>query len=147
MRTPTTTAPDGMVGRRHDRLSATDRNRRASSARRRTNFIRRDRHRPKPGRSASASAGASTFMTVGWYARSKKIPLEHVRVELWHWIHAKHCADCETKVGRIDCIELALHFTGNITDEQRTKLPQIANRCPMHQTLKSEINIQTRVAS
>jgi putative redox protein len=86
-------------------------------------------------------------MTVGWYARSKKIPLEHVRVELWHWIHAKHCADCETKVGRIDCIELALHFTGNITDEQRTKLPQIANRCPMHQTLKSEINIQTRVAS
>ena len=94
-----------------------------------------------------ASLGACTSMTVSWYARSKKIPLEHVRVELWHSkVHAKDCAECETKVGRIDRIEMKLHFVGDITEEQRAKLVQIASRCPVHQTLKSEIDIRTQIA-
>ncbi len=86
-------------------------------------------------------------MTVGWYARSKKIPLEDVQVRLWHSkIHALDCADCETKTGKIDRINLELTFTGNITEEQRTKLLQIAGQCPVHKTLKAEIDIQTKLA-
>ena len=106
---------------------------------------------PKPGRGRTicllAALGACTSMTVGWFARSKKIPLEDVRVELRHSkIHALDCAECETKQGKIDRIELELHFTGNITDEQRAKLLDIAGRCPVHKTLKSEIDIRTKLA-
>ena len=94
-----------------------------------------------------AALGACTSMTVGWYARSKKIPLDDVRVELRHSkIHALDCAECETKQGKIDRIEIELQFTGNLTDEQRAKLLDIAGRCPVHKTLKSEIDIRTKLA-
>ncbi|MGZ4967185.1 MAG: OsmC family protein, partial [Chthoniobacterales bacterium] len=94
-----------------------------------------------------AALGACTSMTVGWFARSKKIPLEDVRVELRHSkIHALDCAECETKQGKIDRIEIELHLTGNLTEEQRAKLLDIAGRCPVHKTLKSEIDIRTKLA-
>ena len=84
-------------------------------------------------------------MTISLYARKRSWPLESVTVSLQHSkIHAVDCAECETKEGKIDRIEREIHLTGPLTDEQRSKLMEIADRCPVHQTLTSEINIKTR---
>ena len=90
-----------------------------------------------------AALGACTSMTVGWYARQKKIPLEDIAVSLRHSrIHARDCEDCETKNGLLDRIDLDLQLTGPISPEQRAKLMEIAAKCPVHRTLKSEIDIR-----
>jgi putative redox protein len=92
-----------------------------------------------------AALGACTSMTIGLYARKRGWPLEKITVSLRHFkIHAKDCDDCETKEGRLDRIELEIHLDGALTDEQRAKLMEIAGKCPVHQTLTSEINIKTR---
>jgi putative redox protein len=92
-----------------------------------------------------AALGACTSMTIGLYARKRSWPLEKIAVSLWHSkIHATDCDDCETKEGRIDRIEMEIHLDGAVTDEQRAKLMEIAGKCPVHQTLTSEINIKTR---
>ena len=91
--------------------------------------------------------GACTSMTVGLYARSKKWPLENISVSLSHSrIHAKDCAECETKDGMLDRIDVEIGLSGTLTPEQRTKLMEIAAKCPVHRTLKSEINIRLRTA-
>jgi uncharacterized OsmC-like protein len=83
-------------------------------------------------------------MTIALYARRKSWPLREVTVRLRHSkIHAADCADCETKEGRIDRIERDLEFAGDLTDEQRSRLVEIAERCPVHRTLTSEIDIRT----
>ena len=90
-----------------------------------------------------AALGSCTSMTIGLYARRKGMPLENVTVSLWHSkIHATDCAECETRVGRIDRIELAIDLTGELTDQQRAKLLEVAKLCPVHRTLTSEINIR-----
>ena len=90
-----------------------------------------------------AALGSCTSMTIGLYARRKGIPLENVTVSLWHSkIHATDCAECETRVGRIDRIEVAIELTGDLSDEQRRKLIEVAKLCPVHRTLTSEINIR-----
>lgn len=100
---------------------------------------------PSPYDLLLAALGSCTSMTVSLYARTKKWPLESVTVNLWHSkIHATDCRDCETKVGKIDRIEREIHFEGTLDEEQRTKLLQIADKCPVHRTLESEINILTR---
>ena len=92
-----------------------------------------------------AALGACTSMTIGLYARKRKWPLEHITVSLRHSkIHAADCEECETKEGRIDRIELDIYLDGALTDEQRAKLMEIAEKCPVHQTLTSEINIKSR---
>jgi putative redox protein len=84
-------------------------------------------------------------MTVGMYARRKSWPLEEVTVHLRHSkIHATDCAECEAKEGMLDRIERDIHFAGPLTEEQRSKLLEIANKCPVHRTLTSEIDIVTR---
>ena len=85
-------------------------------------------------------------MTVALYARRKSWPLEAVTVRLRHSkIHAADCTDCETKEGMLDRIESDLEFSGRLTQEQRSKLLEIAEKCPVHRTLVSEIDIRSRV--
>jgi putative redox protein len=82
-------------------------------------------------------------MTVALYARRKGWPLTEVTVKLRHSrIHAKDCAECETKEGRLDRIEWNLQLDGDLSDEQRARLLEIAQRCPVHRTLLSEISIE-----
>jgi len=103
---------------------------------------------PTPYDYLLAGLGACTSMTVGMYARRKKWALDEVTVALKHSrIHATDCEDCETKAGMLDHIEIDVKLTGDLTDEQRAKLMEIAGKCPVHRTLKSEIKIQVRPAA
>jgi uncharacterized OsmC-like protein len=80
------------------------------------------------------------------YARRKGWPLEAVTVRLWHSrIHAVDCEECETREGLLDQIDCDVELTGALSDEERARLLEIANRCPVHRTLTSEIRIQTRL--
>ena len=91
-----------------------------------------------------AALGACTAMTVRLYADRKQLPLKQVRVRLQHSkIHAKDCADCETKEGMLDHIERAITIEGELDAAQRGKLMEIADKCPVHRTLESEIDIHT----
>ncbi len=102
---------------------------------------------PGPYQYLLAALGACTAMTLRMYARQKKWPLEKVTVRLTHAkIHAVDCAECETKEGKIDRIELSLDLAGPLDGSQRQRLLEIADRCPVHRTLTSEIAIQTKLA-
>jgi putative redox protein len=91
-----------------------------------------------------AALGACTSMTLRLYADQKKIPLQRTEVRLRHSrIYATDCAECETKEGMLDRIERVITLEGDLTAEQRKRLLEIADKCPVHRTLTSEINIRT----
>ena len=91
-----------------------------------------------------ASLGACTSMTLRLYAERKKLPLTRTVVRLRHRrIYATDCAECETKEGMLDRIERVIRLEGDLTSEDRKRLLEIADQCPVHRTLTSEIDIRT----
>jgi uncharacterized OsmC-like protein/fermentation-respiration switch protein FrsA (DUF1100 family) len=91
-----------------------------------------------------AALGACTSMTLRLYADRKQLPLERTRVRLRHSrIYAADCADCETKEGMLDRIDRIISFDGELDTETRKRLLEIADKCPVHRTLTSEIDIRT----
>ncbi len=102
---------------------------------------------PSPYDYLLAGLGACTSMTLRMYADLKKLPLRRVAVTLAHRkIHADDCADCETKTGKIDVIDRVVEVDGDLTDAQRRRLLEIADRCPVHRTLHAEVKVRSRLA-
>ncbi|WP_164012334.1 alpha/beta fold hydrolase [Pyxidicoccus trucidator] len=99
---------------------------------------------PTPYGLLTAALGACTAMTLRMYAERKGWPLEHVHVRLSHdKVYAKDCAECETKKSRVDQLKRSVKLVGPLTQEQRASLTAIADRCPVHQTLESEVDVVT----
>jgi uncharacterized OsmC-like protein/fermentation-respiration switch protein FrsA (DUF1100 family) len=91
-----------------------------------------------------AGLGACTAMTLRLYAERKGLPLDRVTVRLAHAkIHAADCEACETTEGMLDRIERAITLSGPLDGAQRARLLEIADKCPVHRTLTSEIEIRT----
>ena len=102
---------------------------------------------PDPYDYLLAALGVCTSMTIGFYARRNRIPLENITVSLSHSrIYAADCEECETKQGMLDRIDVEVDLTGSLTAQQHAKLMEIAAKCPVHRTLTSEINIRLRSA-
>jgi putative redox protein len=99
---------------------------------------------PGPYELLLAALGACTSMTLRLYADRKKLPLTRVQVTLRHSrIYARDCAECETKEGMLDHIERVITLEGELDAGQRAKLMEMADKCPVHRTLTSEVDIRT----
>lgn len=102
---------------------------------------------PGPYDFVLAGLGACTSMTMRMYADRKSLPLDRVTVTLKHSkIHAKDCEECETREGMLDQIDRVIAIEGSLDADQRKRLMEIADKCPVHRTLTSEIRIVTKAA-
>ena len=101
---------------------------------------------PSPYDLLLAALGSCTSITLRMYADRKGWPLQDVTVRLRHEkIHADDCAKCETRVGRIDQIERHIELVGPLDAQQRQRLLEIANACPVHRTLHAEVRVKSEL--
>ena len=101
---------------------------------------------PTPYEYLLAGLGACTSMTLQMYARRKNLPLEKAVVRMTHEkVHAEDCDHCESSEGKIDRVEREIELLGELNDEQRQRLLEIAERCPVHKTLHSEVDIISKL--
>lgn len=101
---------------------------------------------PNPYDYLVTALGACTSMTLRMYADHKKWPLDSITVRLNHSkIHAADCGDCESKEGKIDVIEREIDVEGELDDQQRQRLLEIADKCPVHRTLHGEVKVRSKL--
>jgi putative redox protein len=101
---------------------------------------------PTPYEMLLAGLGACTAMTLRLYADRRKWPLERALISLRHRkVHAQDCIDCETKPAKMDVVDRIITLEGSLTEEQRARLLEIAERCPVQQTLGSKIQVNTKL--
>jgi putative redox protein len=101
---------------------------------------------PTPYDYLTAALGACTAMTLRMYADRKGLPVDAITVRLRHdKIHAAECRECATKEGKIDQIEREIELQGELDASQRERILEIADRCPVHRTLHSEIHVTSRL--
>ena len=102
---------------------------------------------PDPYELLLAALGACAGITVRMYADRKQWPLEGVHIELsYARVHAEDCARCDEGIELVDGIEMELSFFGELSESQRQRLTEIANKCPVHRTLESPLPIRARLA-
>lgn len=102
---------------------------------------------PSPYDLLSAALATCTSMTLHMYAAHKKLDLESVTVRIKHGkIHAVDCEDCESDSGRIDEFQRSIALQGSLSEAQRQRVLEIADRCPVHRTLEGEIKIRSKLA-
>jgi putative redox protein len=101
---------------------------------------------PNPYELLLAALGTCTCITVRMYAERRRWALEAVHIALTHArVHAEDCVACETEATSVDQIELEITLTGDLSADQRTRLLAIAEKCPVHRTLTSQVSIRTRL--
>jgi putative redox protein len=96
----------------------------------------------------SAGLAACTSMTVRMYARRKNWPLDSIHVDVTHnKVHAQDCKTCQADEGKVDIFTREIHLTGPLDENQRHRLLEIADKCPVHRTFENEIAVKTVLGS
>ncbi len=102
---------------------------------------------PDPYKYLAAALGTCTVMTLNMYARHKNLSVERVTCNVTHdRVHAEDCQDCEKASGKIDRLTRVINIEGNLDEDQRARMLEIADRCPVHRTLENEIRVESRLA-
>jgi len=102
---------------------------------------------PDPYQYLASALGTCTVMTLNMYARHKGIPVERVHCEVAHdRVHAEDCESCEKQSGKVDRLTRLITLEGDLDEDQRSRMLQIADRCPVHRTLENEIRVESRLA-